>query len=116
MKEKDFNVDEYLSNAKYSEVRRNSPELSSNRPPTFYSPDEKWIYLSSQDLLVSTKDIDELKSVLQTLSKAYKNAKTIQTTPHIAFHKIRVDCIEVCNLIAGQVENPGNYNDPDIYL
>ena len=116
MKGKSFNVDEYLSNAKYSEVWRNSPDLSSNRPPTFYSPDGKWIYLSSQDDIFSIKDIDGLKSTLQTLSKSYRNAKAIKTTPHITFHKIRVDCIEVCSLIAGQVENPEDFNDPDIYL
>jgi len=111
-----FDVDEYFLNAKYSEVMKNSPDPFSDRHPTIYSPDRKWIYFSSQDEIFDTKDIDGLKQLLQRLSRVYKTYLATPTIPFIKLHKIRVDCFAVCELIAGQVENPEDYHDPDSYL
>ena len=116
MKQNDFDWDKYLSCASYNEVRANSPDLSSRRPPTLYSPDRKWIYLSSQDVDLETNNLIELKSMLRAISSSFK----ISTEKHEADYKklwlLRIDCFEVCALIANLVDDLEEYSDPDSFL
>jgi len=115
MKQKGFDWDKYLSNAKYKEVRDSSPDLSSRRPPTMYSPDRKWIYLSSQDIDFETNDLNGLKSILESLTSYYKLTREMHKS-NLILHLIKIDFIEVCGLIANLVDNPEDYNDPDSLL
>lgn len=75
MNQASFEWDKYLATAKYAEVMRNSPDLSSRRPPALYSPDRAWIYLSSLDLDFETNDINGLKNILKDLAASYTHAK-----------------------------------------
>jgi len=114
MKRAEFDWDKYLATAKYAEVVRNSPDLFSRRPPTLYSPDQAWLYLSSQDLAVETDDTDGLKSILDNLLGSYKSAKA--TNDHRKLSIIRIDCIEVCELLLALGESPEDYDNPDRLL
>jgi len=114
MKRAEFDWDKYLSTAKYAEVVANSPDLSSRRPPTLYSPDRSWLYLSSQDVAVETDDTNGLKAVLQHLSTSYKNAKASEDYKKIA--GVKLDYFEVCELLQELVDTPEDYDDPDSLL
>ena len=116
MKQKEFDWDKYLSDSKYKEVRNSSPDLSSRRPPTMYSPDRKWIYLSSQDIDFETNDLNGLKSILEALSSSYNLTREMHKSDYLKLYLIRIDFIEVCRLIANLVDNPEDYNDPDSLL
>lgn len=119
MKSKPFDWDKYFSKAKYKEIADSSPDLRSRRHPTVYSPDGKWIYLSSLDIDVEIHDLDELKIILKHLINSYKSeiAQEIKSSiNHLRLWRIRVDCIEICGLIRNLVEDHENYYDPDSLL
>jgi len=114
MKSRSFSWDAYFATAPYAEVRKNSPDLSSRRYPTTYSPDRAWIYLSSQDLDFKTDDEMGLKSALSALSDAYQAAR--QTANQSKLLLIRIDHAEVCSLLQSLVECPEDYADPNSLL
>jgi hypothetical protein len=114
VKNKRFDWDKYFDKASYKEVRSNSPELSSRRDPTVYSPGREWIYLSSQDLDARTNDVEELKSILRFLHESFVIAKKFNDQTKMA--RIRIDHLEVCGLLHLLDEAPDDYADPDSLL
>lgn len=114
MKTKSFDWDKYLSTATFKDIVENSPELSSRRLPTLYSPDRKWIYFSAVDLDCQTHDFTELDDMFRLLKEAYQLAK--EKEDHRKLYLIKVDFIEVCGLLQNLVQSPEYYSDPDALL
>lgn len=114
MKRKSFNWDKHFSNAKYTEIASNSPDLSSRRFPTVYSPNREWIYLSSQDVDIETDDLNGLKSILCALSNSYKFA--MEKKDYRKLSLLKIDFVEVCRLLQNLVKSPEDYGDPDSLL
>lgn len=114
MKRKSFDWDRHFATAQYSEIASSSPDLSSRRHPTAYSPDRNWIYLSSQDLDIETDNREGLTSIFSLLSESYKNSK--KSEDHRKLSLVKIDFFAVCELLQALVESPEDYDDPDHLL
>lgn len=114
MTEEQFDWDEYLATASYSEVAANSPDLSSRRRPSLYSPDKKHLNLPSIDCDVSTADEDELKQSLKFVLEAHQRHR--KSGSLLGQLEARIDCIELVGLLSRLVEDPDQYMDPDALL
>lgn len=109
----EFNWDAYLATAKYEQVRRTSPLLSSMRHPTVFSPDRSLLYLSSQDIDVKTNSVSDLRMALNAICNSYESA---QQSDHRALWLIRTDCYAVCSLLQESGECADDYDDPEQFL
>lgn len=114
MKTRDFDWDAYLAKAAYRDVVDRSPPLSSDHPPTMYSPDCTLLYLSSQDLDVSTNDVTELKQLLRMVLDTYRvSHKPGSEKKRLA---AMTDCYEICGLLVNCGEDSDDYLNPDSLL
>jgi len=116
MKTADFDWDQYFSHASFDEIRMRSPELSARRFPTTFNPDKSRLYLSSQDIDVRTESIDELRSAFDGIKESHAFLKRAQHLNHLKIALARIDFIAVCGLMAGLVETPEDFGDPDQLL
>lgn len=114
MKAKEFPWDKHLATARYADILANSPELGTQRPPTQYSPDGRWIYLSSLDDDCETDDLEGLQQLLDAVSD--RHTACLPKKDYSKLHKLRVDCIEICRLISRLADDPESYADPDGWL
>jgi hypothetical protein len=115
VKNKVFDWDHYFSSASFQQIRELSPELSTRRLPSVYSPDRQLLYLTSLDIDVQTNNVKELLSALDGVRNSYfsiKSAGSCNGKDAIA----RTDFIEICSLLANLSEDPDEYLDPDALL
>jgi hypothetical protein len=116
MSKKDFDWDSYFANASFKDISRRSPDLSSRRPPSAFSPDRKLLYLSSQDDAVETDSPDQLQLALTAIKITYANAIRQKQIDHAKAYVARTDFIAVCALLANFTEDPDEYAYPDLLL
>jgi hypothetical protein len=114
MSKRNFDWDNYLSQATYRDVVNLSPVLSRDRPPTMYSPDRTLLYLSSLDLDVDTDNVPQLEQFLVTVLDTYRNSQ------QPGFEKKRLavitDCYEICGLLVNCGVDSEAYLNPDSLL
>ena len=110
----DFDWDDYLAQASYRDAVDRSPALSSDRPPTMYSPDRSLLYLSSQDADVATDNVSELKQLLQLVLQTYNYSHSPgNDKKRLA---AMTDCYEICGLLVNCGTETDKYHDPDSLL
>lgn len=116
MSNKCFNWDRYFAEASFKDIRKMSPDLSSRRLPSAFSPDRKFLYLSSQDIDVQTNDPGQLKVALASIKISYAMANRAGQIDHRKAYVARTDCIAVCDLLTNCTDDPEEYADPDCLL
>jgi hypothetical protein len=109
-----FDWDDYFSTASFKQIRDRSPELSTRRVPSVYSPDRLFFYLTSLDIDVQTSEVTELRAALTELRTLYFSQSAAQSNYGKAL--ARTDFIEICHLLADCDEDPEPYLDPDALL
>jgi hypothetical protein len=114
MARQDFDWDAYLAQATYRDVVAKSPALSSDRPPTMYSPDQSQLYLSSIDIGVATDNPTALKFMLDKVIDTHRT--TTERSNDRRRVNARIDCIELCGLLTQCSDDPEPYLDPDALL
>jgi hypothetical protein len=116
MSKKDFDWDNYFATASFKYISDRSPDLSSRRLPSAFSPDRKLLYLSSQDDEVETDSPDLLQLALTAIKITYANAIRQNKIDHGKAYVARTDFFAVCALLANCTEDPDEYADPDLLL
>ena len=116
MSNKDFNWDRFSSLEKFSEIQKLSPDLGNRRLPTMYSPDKRFLYLSSQDIGIETDNQDELRSVLSAIKSTYDSALRAKPVNHFKAYVSQIDFREVCQLLAQCTGELEEFADPDHLL
>ena len=116
MPKKDFDWDNYFSTASFKDISDRSPDLSLRRPPSTFSPDQKLLYLSSQDDEVETDSPDQLQLALTAIKITYANAIRLKQIDHGKAYVARTDFVAVCALLANCTADPDEYADPDLLL
>lgn len=116
MSKKNFDWDNYFAVASFKDISDRSPDLSSRRLPSIFSPDRKLLYLSSQDDDVETDNPDQLQSALTSIKNTYANVIGRELIDHGKAYVARTDFIAVCALLANCTEDPDEYADPDQLL
>jgi hypothetical protein len=114
MNKRNFDWDNYLSQAPYRDIVALSPGLSRDRPPTMYSPDRSLLYLSSQDLDVDTDNVPQLQQFLMMVLDTYRDSQK----PGFVKKRLAAitDCYEICGLLVNCGVDSEEYLNPDLLL
>lgn len=113
MSQNEFEWDAFFSKASFNEIRTLSPEPSARRPPSTYSADRKFLYLSSQDNDVETSNEDQLRAAFFYVRNSYASASKFGHFNHTKAYIARVDFVEICRLLACLSDDPNEFSDPD---
>ncbi len=111
-----FDWDKYCNKASFKEIRERSPLLLGDWPPSMYSPDSKFFYLSSIDDTIETSNQDELLLYLHVVSDSYAQATRVDKINHKKAYISNIDFIEMCGLLAACASDPEKYADPEALL
>jgi len=116
MSQKQFEWDAFFSKCSFSEINRLSPEFSSRRCPSIYSPDGKLFYISSQDNDVETDNEKQLRAMLIDVRASYISASHPDKGNRNKAYIARIDFLEICRLLASLTDDPTEFSDPDNLL
>lgn len=113
MTQKQFEWDVFFLKARFNEISELSPDLAARRFPSTFSPDRKFLYLSSQDWDVETGNEEQLRAALVDVRNSYASASHPDHFNHTKVYIARVDFVEICRLLACLSDCPDEFSDPD---
>jgi len=108
-----FDWDKHFTSSSFSQIQNLSPDLSSRRWPSSFSPDRSLYYFSSIDDFYSTSDAEGLQSALKAAGEGFHSLGPDEHQRRYVYYK---DFEQACILLLNLVGSDNDYGLPDVVL
>ncbi len=108
-----FDWDKHFSTESFSFIQSLSPELSSRRFPSSYSPDKKLYFVSPFDVTVQIDNVESLKNMLSALGEDFHSCTDDDYSRR---YLVYVDFTQICLMLLDLEGAETNYGIPDEVL
>lgn len=112
---KSFDWDNYMNTVSYNSVLKGM-EVARKIIPTMFSPDQKQIYLKTDDCAYEVDDIETLNFKLNELLEDIKDEVKQMKWSCENLHLLQVDYLIIWTILENQSALPDDYKYPEHYL